>query len=84
MEAPFEFEVEHYDEVNKKVELLHGVLFAENYVEATEKVDKYFGENLISMKLFANEESPVYIFENTKQELWHGLYEVDFKEWVTR
>ena len=85
MEAPFEFEVERYDEVEGKTEILHGVLFAEDYVEAAKKVEGYFEQELITMKLFANEESPVYIFEDTQNEAFHGLYKVvDFKEWVTR
>ncbi len=84
MEAPYEFEVERYDEVEKRTETLHGVLFANCYADAADKLDSYFKTELVSMKIFANEESPVYIFEDTQEELWHGLYEVDFKEWVTR
>ena len=84
MEAPYEFEVKYYDEVNDKVEFLHGVLFADCYADAADKLDGYFKTELISMKIFANEESPVYIFEDTQKEYFHGLYEVDFKEWVTK
>lgn len=84
MVAPFEFEVERYDEAEKKTETLHGVLFAEDYAEAAKKIEEYFKNELVSMKLFAGEESPVYIFEDTQEEMWHGLYAVDFKEWVTR
>lgn len=84
MVAPYEFEVERYDEEEKKTETLHGVLFADCYAEAADKLEKYFCNELVSMKLFANEESSVYIFEDTQEEMWHGLYEVDFKEWVTR
>ena len=84
MVAPYEFEVERYDEDEKKTETLHGVLFADCYADAADKLDSYFKTELVSMKIFANEESPVYIFEDTQAELWHGLYEVDFKEWVTR
>ena len=83
MVAPYEFEVERYDEAEKKTETLHGVLFADCYADAADKLDSYFKTELVSMKIFANEESPVYIFEDTNEKMWHGLYKVNFKEWAT-
>lgn len=83
MEAPYEFEVETYED-QEKIEKVHGVLFANSYGEAADKLASYFQGELKTMRIFENEESPVYIFEDTQEELWHGLYEVDFKEWVTK
>ena len=59
---PFEYVVESYRDEN--TEFLHGVTFANSYREAAEFVEDYYGETLVSMKLFCCEECCVYEFES--------------------
>ena len=82
MTAPYEFEVKIFDSEEGATEE-HGVLFAESYAEAADIINRYYKDELVEMRIYENEESPVYVFENTQNEMWHGLYELDFKEWVT-
>lgn len=73
---PVEFKVHVWNDVKGIEEINHGVTFADDYSEAAGKVDAYFGSDLISMQLFMLEESSCYIFENSEEELWHGMFKI--------
>lgn len=60
---PVEYEVTIYDEYSKKEnkkEVIHGIAFGESYAEAMENIEKYYGEEIVDVKLYMNEEQTVY------------------------
>ena len=59
----------------------HGVVFAESYAEAAQRLEKYY-DNIVDIKLFMNDKSYIYEFEETVDRLWHGLFKIkEFSEW---
>ena len=74
---PFKYYVNVYDEVNEDTYEKHGLLYADNYVHATEKLVSYYGENnLIRFSLEGFEDGPI--------ELEKELVDRVFKERLNR
>ena len=73
---PVEFKVISWNDITEKEETNHGVTFAENWAEAMANVESYFGSDLISVRLFMLEEGNCYIFENSNEELFHGMFRI--------
>lgn len=57
---PVEYEINIYDDIDKKERIIHGITFAENFTEAMSNIEEYYGKDIIDIKLFMNEESSVY------------------------
>ena len=60
---PVEYEVQVYDEFSEKVnkyEIIHGITFASTYAEAMENIESYYGNTIVDIKLYMNEERSVY------------------------
>lgn len=70
---PFEYEVEVSYENTK----YHGVTFAKNYGKAAKNIENYYGDELVTMKLFCMEEQSVYEFEETQSEWNHSIYKIE-------
>lgn len=70
---PFEYEVEVSYENTK----YHGVTFAKNYGKAAKNIENYYGDELVTIKLFCMEEQSVYEFEETQGEYSHGVYKIE-------
>lgn len=48
---PFKYEVKSWDEVDKKIEELHGITFANNYTEVMHKIEEYYSDTLDEVKI---------------------------------
>ena len=70
---PFEYEVE----VGYKNEKCHGITFAKDYGKAAKNIESYYGDELVTMKLFCMEEQSIYEFEETQSEWNHGVYKIE-------
>lgn len=75
---PVEYEARIWDELKETEETVHGVTFCESYTEATENLEKWYGDDLIIMKLYMLEETsvPLYEFESTASD-FHGMIKLD-------
>ena len=74
---PVEYEVHSWNEVADKEDIVHGITFGENYSDAMYNIEKYYGDTLISVKLFMCEEveNPIYEFEiNSDSDNFHGMF----------
>lgn len=71
---PVEFKVKFWDDIAGKEETSHGVTIAENWAEAMTNIESYFGSDLISAQLFMLDEGSCYIFEDSNNELFHGMF----------
>lgn len=66
----YEYEIEYYNgeqtaENLRGIENLCGVVFAESYGAAADKLEKYYGNEIVSIKyLMATDEEDVYEFNN--------------------
>ncbi len=78
---PVEYKVAIWDDDVEKVEKRHGVTFAENYAEAMANIEQYYGDTIIDVKLFMNEECTVYEFEATQIDYNHGMFKVKYEKW---
>ena len=59
---PVLYKVHYWDEDSQE-EIFHfGVTLADSYSDAMEKVETYYGDNIISVSLFMEEECSVYEF----------------------
>lgn len=60
MNYPFLFKVEIYDD--NKTQHQAGLIHAENYGEAAQQIEHYYGETLVAIEyLFGMEEGPVIV-----------------------
>ena len=57
---PVEYSAKVYDDIEHKVDQVYGITFADSYAEAMEKIEKYYGSAIIDIRLFMQEESPIY------------------------
>lgn len=75
---PVEYEIKVYDEIEGKEETLHGVTFSDSFHGAMENIEEYFGDELIEVTLFMNEDVPVplYVFEDTMKSYSHGMLKI--------
>ena len=78
MTYPFTFHATYYDEFNHEQKVQHGVLFASSYAEAAEKIDVYYGTELVDMKLMCLEESdilhlPADVVQHIEEDDFYGF-----------
>lgn len=60
---PVEYSATVYDVYNKmecNTEQVYGITFANTYTEAMENIEGYYGDSIIDIRLFMQEESSVY------------------------
>ena len=55
-----------YDRINGYESEVFGVTFANTYCEAMENIEAYYGEDIITISLYALEECSVYEFHPDK------------------
>ena len=75
---PVEYEARVWNECkgqHGEEEVIHGITFGEGYVEAMENIEKWYGDELISIKMYMLEEAsvPIYEFEQTNWSDMHGM-----------
>ena len=68
---PFLYTVEYYDEINYKLETIQGITFADNFTEAAERIENYYGEMLESVTINIQEESTVWEFDPESKQATH-------------
>lgn len=76
---PFEYEVQVYDEFSEKVnkyEVIHGITFANTYAEAMENIESYYGDTIIDIKLYMNEEQSVYELDPPSEYHEYGWFKI--------
>lgn len=78
---PVEYEAMVWNEDEDKSEILHGITFGESYTNAMSNIEKYYGDEIISIKMFMNEENFIYEFEKTTDEDDHGWFKVTCEKW---
>lgn len=57
---PVEYSAKVYDDIEYKVNQVYGITFADSYAEAMEKIEKYYGDTIIDIRLFMQEENSIY------------------------
>ena len=72
---PVEYIIELYDSTEQRIEKTYGVTLGATIAEAAANIEKFYGDELISVKLFPLEEAYVYEFG-----LNNGLFHVDVTE----
>lgn len=78
---PVEYEVMVWNDDEGKSEILHGITFGESYTDAMSNIEKYYGNEIIDIRLFMNEENTIYEFERSQEENDHGLLKVTCEKW---
>ena len=76
---PFEYEVQVYDEFSEKVnkyETIHGITFADTYTEAMKNIESYYGDTIIDIKLYMNEEQSVYELDPSSEYHEYGWFKI--------
>lgn len=63
---PVEYIVTIWDDLTNKEEVVKGITFAKNYTEAMSKIEDYYGNEIIDIKMFMLEEGSVYELEYIK------------------
>lgn len=63
---PVEYIVTIWDDLTNKEEVVKGITFAKNYTEAMSKIEDYYKDGIIDIKLFMLEEGSVYELEFIK------------------
>lgn len=66
---PVEYKVRCWDGDENKEYKAYGVTIAENYTNAMSNIEGYYGEELIEVKLFMQEENSVYEIGNSDNEI---------------
>lgn len=69
MGYPAIYEVDVWNEFKGIKEKLHGITFCDNYANAAENIEGYYGESILEMKIELLEENTVFEFEENKDEL---------------
>ena len=49
---------------NYKINIVYGVTLADSFKDAMEKIESYYGDEIVQISLFMEDESSVYEFEN--------------------
>jgi len=72
---PVEYEAHVWNEIFKKEEIVHGITFGEDFADAMYNIEHYYGDDIISIKLYMLEETnfPVYEFEINSNGDCHGM-----------
>ena len=73
---PVKYIAKIYDEAaNAREEVVYGITFAENYYQAMENIEGYYGDTIIEISLYMLEEDSVYEFNETdninKKDFFH-------------
>ena len=66
---PVEYKVRCWDEYEENEYEAYGVTIAENYTEAMSNIESYYGEELIEVKMFMQQEQSVYEIGNNDNEI---------------
>ena len=61
---PVEYKAIVWNEIECENEEVHGITFGETYTEALELIEKYYGDDIISIELIMHEEGEVFEFDN--------------------
>lgn len=64
----YEYKVKYWNEIGKTEEECYGIVYGENLSEIGEKIESYYGENLIEIIISPTPESSCYEFEQNFQE----------------
>lgn len=65
--CPFKYMVEFVDEFNDyNITKVKGITFGENFHEAMENIEDYYGKELEKVYIEGYEEAPVYEFNSTE------------------
>lgn len=78
---PVEYEAMIWNDVEGKRETVHGITFGESYTDAMSNIEKYYGDEIIDIKMFMNEENTIYEFERSQEKNDHGLFKVTCEKW---
>jgi len=62
--GPWQYEVELYDLDTYRSDIHHGITFADNFSTAAACVEKYYGNEIITLKLSPLEPQTVYDFDD--------------------
>ena len=63
MIGPYKYKATIYDGINGSRPEVFGVTFADTYYEAMKNIEAYYGEDIITVSLYALEEATVYEFD---------------------
>ena len=64
----YEYKVKYWNEIGKIEEECYGIIYGENLYEIGEKIESYYGENLIEITISPTPEESCYEFEHNLQE----------------
>ena len=82
MICPFEYEIKIFESDEKTERIVHGITFGNNYADAVENIESYYGDTIIEiLHVFMNDACSVYEFEETNDEFGHGLYKCAVTKW---
>ena len=60
---PAKYKAEFYDSINGIMKNVEGVTMAENFTDAMEKIESYYGDELNEVTIILLEEANVYEFD---------------------
>lgn len=75
--CPVEYTMTFIEPGELEIKHLHGITFADTYAEAMEKIEDYYGEGIVDIKIMMLEECSVYDFEMNDGE---NLFNITCKE----
>ena len=67
---PIEYEALVWNCIDSTEETVYGITIAESFTDGMEKIEGYYGEELIQVTLYMCEESSVYELDNLKEGLF--------------
>lgn len=62
---PVKYKAKIYDETDTREDVVYGITFAENYSQAMENIECYYGDTIIEISLYMLEDTSVYEFNET-------------------
>ena len=75
---PIEYEAIIWNDDSRKYDKIHGITFGENYTQAMQNIEKYYGTDIVSIKLFMNEENSIYELEDALSDSdWHYMIKIN-------
>ena len=66
----FRFKVLFYNQIEEWKETDTGFVSGENYAEAAGKLDKWYGEDLISIELLYETDNDIVLLDSAIKEIW--------------
>lgn len=71
----YEYKVKVWNDVSDKEEILYGVVYGEDFSEAVDKLNRYYGkDNIIALSLASTAEDECYEFEQNLKEEPSGFF----------